>query len=247
AGAVHLPRRPAPVQAEGQRQPAALRTQLFLTHVVRPATTGLTHATAQHQHVDQAAVVHVHVVPVVHRRTDDDHGTAMGLVGVVGEFTGDLDRLLAGHASDDFLPGRGAGHAGVVVAGSDVGATQATVDTEVGGHQVEYGGDLGGAAVGQGDAADRYAAQLDAFAFGVLEVLVEDAAEVREGNFGSLAAIDLSQAQVDVTAVLAFAGFDVPLALLAPAVTDRTQRRNQLAGAAVDSDGLPLGVVFLAE
>src|SRR3546814_21072949 len=76
-------------------------------------------------------------------RADDDHGTAMGFVGVGGEFTGDLDRLLAGHAGDDFLPGRGAGHAGVVVAGSDVGATQTTVDTEVGGHQVEYGGDLG--------------------------------------------------------------------------------------------------------
>src|SRR5690606_10235649 len=186
-------------------------------------------------------------VPVVHRRTDDDHGTAMGLVGVVGEFTGDLDRLLAGHASDDFLPGRGAGHAGVVVAGSDVGATQTTVDTQIGGHQVEHGGDLGGAAIGQGDAADRHPAQLDALAFGVLEVLVEDAAEVREGNFGSFAAIDLGQAQVDIAAVLAFAGFDVPLALLAPAVADRTQRGDQLAGAAVDGDGLPLGVVLLAE
>ncbi|GBC55466.1 hypothetical protein PSNTI_09210 [Stutzerimonas stutzeri] len=247
AGAVHLARRTAPVEAEGQRQPATLRTQLFLTHVVRPAATGLTDATAQHQHVDQPAVVHVHVVPVVHRRTDDDHGPTMGLVGVVGEFTGDLDGLLAGHASDDFLPGRGAGHAGVVVAGSDVAATQTTVDTQVGSHQVEHSGDLGGAAVGQGDGADRHAAQLDAFAFGVLEVLVEDAAEVREGDLGRLAALDLGQGEVDITTVLAFAGFDVPLALLAPAVTDRTQRRNQLAGAAVDGDGLPLGVVFLAE
>ena len=30
----------------------------------------------------------------------------MGLVGVVGEFTGDLDGLSRGDASDDFLPGR---------------------------------------------------------------------------------------------------------------------------------------------
>ena len=247
AGAVHLARRTAPVEAEGQRQPAALRTQLFLADVVRPATTGLPHATAQHQHVDQAAVVHVHVVPVVHRRTDDDHGTAMGLVGVIGKFASDLDRLLTRHAGDDFLPGRGARHAGVVVALGDVAAPQTTVDAQVGGHQVEHGGDLGSAAVGQGDAAHRDAAQLDAFAFGVLEVLVEDAAEIREGNIGRLAALDLGQGQVNVAAVLAFTGFDVPLALLAPAVADGAERRNQLAGGAVDGDGLPLGVVLLAE
>ncbi|MCY1230056.1 hypothetical protein D9M72_424510 [compost metagenome] len=95
AGAVHLPRWTVPVEAEGQGQPAALRTQLFLADVMGPAATGLTHAAAQHQHVDQATVVHVHVVPVVHRRPDDDHATAMGLVGVVGEFASDLDDLLA--------------------------------------------------------------------------------------------------------------------------------------------------------
>src|SRR5690606_6836242 len=169
------------------------------------------------------------------------------LVGVVGEFTGDLDRLLAGHAGDDFLPGRGARHAGIVVAGGDVGAAQATVDTQVGGHQVEHGGDLGGAAVGQGDRAHRYAAQLDVFAFGVLEALAVDAAEVREGDRGGLAAVDLAQAQVDATAFLASSGLVVPLALLAPAVADGAQRRDKLAGAAVDGNGLPLGVVFLAE
>src|SRR5690606_18069387 len=173
----------------------------LLTHVVRPAATGLADATAEHEHVDQPAVVHVHVIPVVHRRADDDHRAAMGLVGVVGEFTGDLDRLLAGHTGDDFLPGRRAGHAGVVVAVGDVGTAQVTVDAEVGGHQVEHGGDLGGAAVGQGDRAHRHAAQLDAFALGVLEVLVVNAAEVREGDFGGFAAVDLAQGQVDLAAV----------------------------------------------
>ncbi len=247
AGAVHLTRRTAPVEAEGQRQPAALRAQLLLTHVVRPAATGLADATAEHEHVDQPAVVHVHVIPVVHRRADDDHRAATGLVGVVGEFTGDLDGLLAGHTGDDFLPGRGAGHAGIVIAGGDVDAAQATVDAQIGRHQVEHGGDLGGAAVGQDERAHRHAAQLDVFTLGVLEVLVVNAAEVREGDFGGLAAVDLAQGEVDLTTVPAFAGLDVPLALLAPAVADRTQRRDQLAGAAVDGDGLPLGVVFLAE
>src|SRR5690606_8357213 len=247
AGAVHLPGRAMPVQAEGQRQPAALRTQLLLADVVGPAATGLADTAAEHEHVDQPAVVHVHVVPVVHRRADDDHGTATGLVGVVGELACDLDRLLARNAGDLLLPGRGARHAGVIVAVGDVGAAQATVDAEVGGHQVEHGGDLGGAAVGEDDRAHRHAAQLDGLAFGVPEVFVQRAAEIGEGDFGGLAAVDLAQGQVDLAAVLAFTGLDVPLALLAPAVADRTQRGDQLAGAAVDGDGLPLGVVLLAE
>src|SRR5690606_8378244 len=247
AGAVHLPRRPAPVQAEGQRQPAALRTQLLLADVVGPAATGLADATAEHEHVDQPAVVHVHVIPVVHRRADDDHRAATGLVGVVGELAGDLDRLLARNAGDLLLPGRGARHAGVVVAVSDVGAAQATVDAEVGGHQVEHGGDLGGAAVGQRDRAHRHTAQLDGLALGVLEMLVQRAAEIGEGDFGGLAAVDLAQGQVDLAAVPAFAGLDVPLALLAPAVADRAQRGDQLAAGGVEGDGFPLGVVLLAE
>jgi len=73
AGAVHLARWAVPVQAEGQGQPAALRTQFFLADVVGPAAAGLADATAEHEHVDQPAVVHVHVVPVIHRRADDDH------------------------------------------------------------------------------------------------------------------------------------------------------------------------------
>src|SRR5256885_11187200 len=38
------------------------------------------YAAAQHQHVDDAAVVHVAVVPVVHGRADDDHGLAARLL-----------------------------------------------------------------------------------------------------------------------------------------------------------------------
>ncbi len=68
AGAVHLARRADPVEREGERRPAGLRAQLFLAHVVRPAAAALADAAAHHQHVDDAAVVHVAVVPVVHRR-----------------------------------------------------------------------------------------------------------------------------------------------------------------------------------
>ena len=42
AGAVHLTRWTAPVQSEGQRQPAGLRAQLFLPDIVRPTAARLT-------------------------------------------------------------------------------------------------------------------------------------------------------------------------------------------------------------
>ncbi len=87
-----LPRRADPVEREGERRPAGLRPQLLLADVVRPAAAGLADAAAHHQHVDDAAVVHVGVVPVVHRRADDDHRLAVRLVGVVGELARHRDR-----------------------------------------------------------------------------------------------------------------------------------------------------------
>jgi hypothetical protein len=98
--------------------PAGLRAQLLLAHVVRPAAAALADAAAHHQHVDDAAVVHVHVVPVVHRGADDDHGLAVGLVGVLGELARDRDHLLARHAGDVLLPGRRVGHVVVVARGA---------------------------------------------------------------------------------------------------------------------------------
>src|SRR3546814_4808365 len=72
------------------RDPAGLLAQFFLADVVRPAAAGLADAAAHDQHVDQAAVVHVVVEPVVHARADDDHAAAAGLVGGAGELTRDL-------------------------------------------------------------------------------------------------------------------------------------------------------------
>ena len=86
---VHVPRRAVPVERERERGPAGLRPQLLLADVVRPAAARLPDAAAHHQHVDDAAVVHVAVVPVVHRGADDHHRLAVRLVGVVGELARD--------------------------------------------------------------------------------------------------------------------------------------------------------------
>ena len=109
ARAVHLARRANPVEREGQRRPAGLRTQLFLAHVVRPAAATLADAAAHHQHVDDAAIVHVAVVPVVHRGADDHHRLAVRLVRVVGELACHRDQLCAWRAGDALLPRRRVG------------------------------------------------------------------------------------------------------------------------------------------
>ncbi|MNI20788.1 hypothetical protein D3C73_742840 [compost metagenome] len=91
----------------------------------------------------------------------------------------------------------------------------------------------------------RHAAVLHGIAGHVLEVLVGLAGKIRERHFGDVIA-DQAQFQIDLTAFAAFTGQDVPLALLAPAITDGTLRGHQFA-ADVEGDGFPFRVVFLAE
>ncbi len=54
--------------AKASGGPAGLRPQLFLAHIVRPAAARLADAAAHHQQVDDAAIDHVHVVPMVDAR-----------------------------------------------------------------------------------------------------------------------------------------------------------------------------------
>ena len=72
-----MTRRTLPVKGKRQRLPAGLRTQFFLTYIVRPATPALTDTAAENQHVDQTTIVHVQVIPVVQSRTDDNHRTTI--------------------------------------------------------------------------------------------------------------------------------------------------------------------------
>src|SRR5690606_1816229 len=105
-----MTRRTYPVQTKGQRSPAGLRTQFFLAHIVCPATAGLTDTTTHHQHIDEAAVVHIHVVPVVQRCAHNHHGTTTGFVGITGEFTGNPDHISTVYTGNHFLPEIGRAH-----------------------------------------------------------------------------------------------------------------------------------------
>ncbi len=183
-----MARRALPVKAKGQRGPASLRAQLFLTHIVSPATTALADTATHDQHVDQAAVVHVHVVPVIHTGTDDDHATSVGFVSVVGKLTGNTGALLCRHASNFLLP-RGGIRTNLIKRGRAVifaVTGKATVDAVVGTHQIKNGNRqhvaairplqaLGGQVVEQ-----QVISRANTRPFDVLKVLVLNTAKVRE-------------------------------------------------------------------
>ncbi len=261
AGAVHLARRADPVEREGQRRPAGLWPQLLLTHVVRPAATALPDAAAHHQHVDDAAVVHVAVIPVVHRGADDHHRLAVRLVRVLGELAGHRDQLRAWRAGDAFLPGRRVRRVLVEIGRGEL-TRQAARDAVVGHLQVEHSGNQRAAflaGLAQRDALDRHGAHdhvaAVALQHAVREVGALDAAEVREADTrrraARLVALEQRQLELHGLAVTRFLRLEVPLAFVGPSVgtpaeADRAVGQHHLA-TLVEGDGLPFGVVSLAE
>src|SRR5690606_39330157 len=86
----------------------------------------------------------------------------------------------------------------------------------------------------------------------ILEIIVMDAAEVREGDGRDLVVgVDQGQTRLNLMAA-AILEFEIPLAgvaalLLAPAETDGPLGHDQRAGALIAGDGLPFGVVVLAQ
>ena len=190
AGRVHLAWWADPVKCEGQRCPAGLRPQLFLAHVVCPAAAAFADTAAHHQHVDDAAVVHVAVVPVVHAGADDDHGAAFGLLGVVGELAGNRDDLVARHAGNLLLPGRGVWRV-VVEVGCGQLTWQATRNTVLGRLQVENRGHhhlAGSLPFAERDALHRHGAYQYIALFVVWKMVVMDAAEIRKTDLGAVRA-----------------------------------------------------------
>ena len=244
-GAVHVARRTRPVQRKGQRCPAELRAQFFLAHVVRPAAPALAHAAAHHQQVDDAAIGHVGVIPVVQAGPDDDHAAALRVVRVLRKLAGHLDHALGRHPGMLLLPGRRAGHV-VLVGLRHIGATEALVHAVVGQLQVVHGSDTYLAAIGQRQELHRYVARQQ----GVL--LATEVSEVHGHHL--VVRILQAQQRVDFLARAAIAHFEVPAAHLAgvglvltPAETDGAVGRHHAARFAVDQDGLPLGVVGFTE
>ena len=153
-GAVHMACRTLPVKGERQRLPAGLWTQFFLAHIVRPTATALADAAAEDQHVDQTAVVHVEVEPVVETRPDDNHRATMGFIGVIGKLAGGTDDMRAGDTGNFLRPGRGVGFH-FIIAGGAVVIVQTALQAIVGHGQIVHGGHQRAGAVGQLQAFDR--------------------------------------------------------------------------------------------
>ena len=261
ARAVLLARRADPVERERERGPAGLRPQLLLADVMRPAAAALADAAAQHQHVDDAAIVHVAVIPVIHRRADDHHRPAVRLVRVLGELACHRDHLRARHARDLLLPGRRVRRVVVEARGGQL-AWKPPRDAVVRDLQVEHRGNERLALLArlaQRDAPDRHGAHEDvgvaACERAAREMLARDAAEIRKADLRGLraraCAFEHRKLELHLAAMARFPRLEVPLALVgasvgSPPETDRAVRQHDLARL-VERDGLPFGIVRLAE
>ena len=244
-GAVHLPRRADPVEGEGERLPAGLGPQLLLPDIVRPAAAAFAHASAHRQHVDDAAVDHVHVVPVVEAGADDNHRAALGLMRVLRELPCDRDHLVARDPGDALLPGWRVGHIVIEVRGH-VRTAKPAVQPIVRNEQIVDRGDQRFAVLCL-DLSYRHVAPQHLVMVGAGEIFVAGPAEIRETDRSDVVAdIDQAQPQLRRIAVPAILFFDIPLTCLAPAEADRADRTDQcVAPRLVHRDRLPFGIVGL--
>ena len=242
-----MPRRARPIEGEGQRQPAGLGAELFLPHIVGPAAPRLADAPAHHQEIDDAPVVHVHVVPVVETRPEDDHGLAVGLLGIAGKGAGDRDDLLRRNAGDRFRPGRRVGNI-VLVADGDMLALEAPVETVVCDKQVEHGRGQR-LAVLERDLFHRQPAIEHVRMVGTFEHVVFAIAEIGETNLDHTIVVlvhDEGQAQLGIPpGGILF--LQVPLARLIPTEADRASGHHGLPAFCVDANSFPFGVGRLAQ
>ena len=134
----HLPRRALPVRRHRHGRPAGHRPALLLAHVMRPATPVAAHRPGEHEQRQHRAVGGVAVEPLADPRPHDDHGAALGLLGVRGHLPGDTHDLLGGHRGDRLLPGGGVGLGRVVVARGPRPGQPGAVHPVLGQHQVEH-------------------------------------------------------------------------------------------------------------
>ena len=210
---------------------------------MRPAAAGLADAAAQHQQIDDAAIRHVHVVPVVHPGAEDHHGAAVGLLGVAGEFARDMDDVCARHAGHALGPGRRV-RLVLVVVRCDAAAAEATVQAIIGAQQIEHRRDRRRPVL-QRQGAHRNVTRHDIGMLGRDEAIGRGAAEIGKRHRFRGATVDQAEAQRRLRTIAAPL-FQIPLALLAPAEADRTERHDRVA-VGVQRDGLPCRIVRLAQ
>ena len=213
---------------------------------MRPPTAGLADRTAEHQHVDRAAIAHIHMIPMVDRRPDDDHRAAIGLFRIGGKFAGDRNDRLALHPGDAFRPGRGKRRI-VIVRPRHVAAAKTTIEAVIGQHQVIHRRHRHAATAGQRDATHRQVAGQNLTMVGGDKMLRRPAAEIREIHGRNLGTFP-SQAQPQRYLIaLPVFRLQVPFALLAPAIAERTKRGHQRAGPLIKGDRLPLRIIGLPQ
>ena len=169
---------------------------------------------------------------MVGARTEDDHRTAAGLLGVGRELSTDALGHGRRHAGDLLLPGRGVGR-GVVVAGGPLAGQALATHAVLGQHEVEHGGHQPGATGGV-DGCGRDTPVVHAAALAGLLVGVEPGQQ-HLGHLRARRAVE-RQRRVDALEVqvpLAHAGLVEPEA-------QRAVGHVRAAGRGIHHDGLEL-------
>src|SRR6516164_5113205 len=243
---IHVAWGPHPVERECEHCPTGLRSQFLLSHIMRPAAAGDTDSTAHHQEIDDAAIVHVLVVPVVHAGADDHHRPTLRLLRVVCEVARDCDHLLGWHTGDYFLPRRRIGC--VVRETLSANTAEAAIETVVRAKKIEHCRHER-FAIGERDALARHAAHEHVCTLVVgRETFVRSATEVRECDRQYFVApVDNAHNQAYFVASLAVLCLEIPasfgLALTRPAIPDRALRHDQSASYLVNRDSFPRSAI----
>ncbi|CPR40935.1 Uncharacterised protein [Salmonella enterica subsp. enterica serovar Bovismorbificans] len=102
---------------------------------MRPAAAGLSNTAAEHQHVNHPTVIHIHVIPVIHSRAEDDHRTTVSFMGGLGKFTRNSFDMSTRHAGNLFAPGRRVGFYVVIIIGA-MAVIQTTIQPIISQHQI---------------------------------------------------------------------------------------------------------------
>ena len=223
-----------------------MRPQFFLPDIVRPTATRLTDTAAHHQEIDDAAVVHIHVVPVIQTGAQNDHGLSVSLFGVVRKGPRGGNDLIARDTRDLLRPSRRVRHVVVEIAG-DMRTTEAAVEAVIGDQQVEHRCNEYFAVFGV-DSFGRQTPNQYVRMIRAREIVVLAIAKIRESDVEHFV-VPLFKKETHFQVGFCagtVARFEVPLPLLAPTEADAAARAHQRLRLTIKGDRLPFRVVALA-